>query len=149
MLQTLPPTHLQLHVCVTCHHHPILTGIYDFNIYQEHENEQDISTYVQGKLAMSSELTASRIPASITFHASGNFIWARLITERVLDLDLEGDGLEKIFEAVNFAPPPSLPTISRPSSKNGTSLFEIDPMDLLRREATVPERTALGHGNRT
>ena len=44
----------------------------------EHENKQDIATYVRDRLCVSRELKASEIPNLITDRAKGVFMWAHL-----------------------------------------------------------------------
>ncbi|KAI4862015.1 hypothetical protein F4820DRAFT_39340 [Hypoxylon rubiginosum] len=104
LLQTLPNTNLQCHICVTCRHYPVLDRDCPFEICPEHENAQDISTYVQGQFSGSSELAESPIPALITTGASGVFMWARLVVKQVLELDIEGAGLEEIKEQIKAIP---------------------------------------------
>lgn len=100
------PTSSQLRICFSCRHHPSLVlpkG--SSEIWLEHENNYDISTYVQSQLSSwtSSEHLAA-IQTDITNRASGVFLWARLIVARVLDLQAEGENWVKIREEVDQSP---------------------------------------------
>ncbi|KAJ4200308.1 hypothetical protein NW759_015885 [Fusarium solani] len=105
LLQGLPSTGSQFHICFTCRHYPILDQACQFEICLEDENRQDISTYVRAQLSVSRELTASTIPDLITRHAQGVFIWAYLVVEQILDLDNGGVGLKKIEDEIYSIPP--------------------------------------------
>ncbi|KAL6406195.1 hypothetical protein AUP68_10363 [Ilyonectria robusta] len=105
LLQRLPSTGSQFHICFTCRHYPILDQACQFEICFEDENRQDISTYVRAQLSVSRELTASTIPDLITKHAQGVFIWAYLVVDRILDLDNGGAGLKKIEDEIYSIPP--------------------------------------------
>ncbi|RYC80572.1 hypothetical protein BFJ63_vAg16546 [Fusarium oxysporum f. sp. narcissi] len=105
LLQGLPSTGSQFHICFTCRHYPILDQTCQSEICLEEENEQDISTYVRAQLSVSRELTASTIPELITNHAQGVFIWAYLVVDRILDLDNRGAGLREIEDEIYSIPP--------------------------------------------
>jgi hypothetical protein len=104
-IQNLPSTGLErLHICFSCRHYPTLHPDNTSEICLEHENGQDISTYVQTRLSTLHDPTASMIPDLITKRASGIFMWARLVVERVLHLERAGEGLQRIKEAVYAIP---------------------------------------------
>ncbi|RYP57864.1 hypothetical protein DL769_009241 [Monosporascus sp. CRB-8-3] len=105
LLRTLLPTGSQCRICLTCRHYPILSSGCEFEICPEHENKQDISTYVQVQLSESLDLIASPIPALITNGASGVFMWALLVVNQVLDLEREGAELEEIQAVVHSIHP--------------------------------------------
>ncbi|KAJ4180948.1 hypothetical protein NW759_017219 [Fusarium solani] len=105
LLQGLPSTGSQFHICFTCRHYPILDQACQLEICLEDENAQDISTYVRAQLSVSRELTASKIPDLIAKHAQGVFIWARLVVDRIVDLDNGGAGLKKIEDEIYSIPP--------------------------------------------
>ncbi|KAF9766559.1 hypothetical protein IL306_001018, partial [Fusarium sp. DS 682] len=105
LLQGLPSTGSQFHICFSCRHYPILDQACQFEICLEEENRQDISTYVRAQLSASRELTASMIPELITKHAQGVFIWAYLVVDQILDLDNGGAGLRKIEDEIYSIPP--------------------------------------------
>ncbi|EGU75419.1 hypothetical protein FOXB_14068, partial [Fusarium oxysporum f. sp. conglutinans Fo5176] len=105
LLQGLPFTGSQFHICFTCRHYPILDQTCQFEICLEEENRQDISTYVRAQLSVSYELTASMIPDLITKHAQGVFIWAHLVVDQILDLDNRGAGLREIKNEIYSNPP--------------------------------------------
>jgi ankyrin repeat protein len=108
-LGSQPTSPRQFRICFSCRHYPIL-GLHGadgsvFEICAEDENASDISTFVHGQLAQFSARTPSALPALITKRASGIFMWARLVVERILDLELEGSGLGKMEAAVRSTPP--------------------------------------------
>lgn len=76
-----------------------------FEIHAEDENQRDISTFVDDKLAAFRMRTSSTILALITERASGVFVWADLVVEQILDLEREGVGLKKMEAAVRSTPP--------------------------------------------
>jgi len=105
LLQELLSPDSQFRICFACRHYPILDRDFKFEICLEHENMQDISTYVMAQLSQSHRLTISMVPASITKRADGVFMWARLVVEDVLDLERQGTSLKKIENKVNAIPP--------------------------------------------
>lgn len=98
----------KLRVCLTCRHHPILRIQHPgtFIICPENENRDDISTYVQAKLSGDTSWgTWGWIQETITTQASGVFMWARLVVERVLVLKHEGASWKKIKAVIEQIPP--------------------------------------------
>ncbi|EFW98638.1 nacht and ankyrin domain containing protein [Grosmannia clavigera kw1407] len=83
------------HVCFTCRHYPILSLDGGFQICVEHENGQDISTYVHDRLS------SSRIsPELIIQRANGVFLWCRLVLDKIIPGEMDGDGdIEKQIES--------------------------------------------------
>ena len=107
LLRELPSTSSQLHICFTSRHYPVLGPMdYGFEICLEVENSEDISTYLQSQLStcVKSEILAIIIP-DIMERASGNFRWARLLTQRVLHLERMGEGWEAIEVEINATLP--------------------------------------------
>ncbi|KLJ05924.1 hypothetical protein EMPG_10632 [Blastomyces silverae] len=104
LLRTLPPTTSQSHIFVTCRHFPILDRDCEFEVCPEHENKEDIATFVRDQLSCSPMLTASPIPALISSRASGVFLWARLVVDKVKDLDRQRAGLKKIKAEIHSIP---------------------------------------------
>jgi hypothetical protein len=108
LLKRLPPHSAglgQFRICFSCRHYPILDA--DDSVLEicvERENYDDISTFVDDQLATFRAQTSSTIPALITKGASGVFLWARLVVERVLNLELDGVGLNKIEAEVRSTP---------------------------------------------
>lgn len=94
----------RFHIFFTCRHYPILTLEDTYEICLEDQTSGDISTLVHTKLAAFQKRTKSRIPALITDRASGVFLWASLVTDQVLTLDREGEGVTEIEEAVSAIP---------------------------------------------
>lgn len=108
LLRSLPTGSIglrQSRICFSCRHYPILDLDGIFEICLEDENRKDISTFVDDQLGAFRARTTSAIPAMITERASGVFMWARLVVEKVLDLEREGAGLNKIEAAVHSIPP--------------------------------------------
>ena len=106
-LQTPSLIHSRFHICFTCRHYPILDTVNASEMSLEHENKQDISTYVRDRLSISRELTASGIPDLITDRAEGVFMWARLVVQRILTLERRRIG-SKVIEKEVYAIPPDL-----------------------------------------
>ncbi|KAI3324731.1 hypothetical protein HD806DRAFT_53878 [Xylariaceae sp. AK1471] len=106
LLRELPPTDSQFHICFTCRHYPILDLDYGLEICLEHENKEDISSYIEAQFSMQK---ASMIPAAtrktIMDRASGVFMWARLVIKRVLALERKGMEWEAIEAEIKTIPP--------------------------------------------
>jgi ankyrin repeat protein len=95
----------RFHVCFTCRHYPILDPYCAFNICVDDENQKDVSTYVQARFSTSHVQMPSGIPAFIADRASGIFLWAVLVVNRVLQLEREGAGLKEIEAEICSIPP--------------------------------------------
>ncbi|PTB52198.1 hypothetical protein M431DRAFT_522241 [Trichoderma harzianum CBS 226.95] len=108
LLKKLPPhpAHIHFHICFTCRHYPILSSQDLFEICLEMENKNDIATYVQSELQLSSfeEPTAFVIRSLIIVRACGVFLWARLVAQQVRDLELNGAGSNKIEKTIRRIP---------------------------------------------
>lgn len=108
LLEKLPPhpawTHI--HICFTCRHYPILSSRGLLEIWLEMENKNDIYTYVQSELKLSSfeEPIPSVIQNLIIARASGVFLWARLVAQQAQDLELNGAGANKIEKTIRSIP---------------------------------------------
>ncbi|EJT68848.1 hypothetical protein, variant [Gaeumannomyces tritici R3-111a-1] len=105
LLRSPPSLGLQFRVCFTCRHYPILALDCAFEICLEHQNREDISTYVRNQLSTFSKRTSSTIPALITNRAQGVFMWVRLVVKQILDLDRQGEELRAIEAAIQSIPP--------------------------------------------
>ncbi|KAI3340068.1 hypothetical protein F4824DRAFT_433756 [Ustulina deusta] len=105
LLQESPHTNSKFHICFTCRHYPVVDLRYGFEICPELENKEAIFAYVQNQL--SAEI-ASAIPRTIlekvTKRASGVFMWTCLVTQRIIDRELEGIGWGKIEAEINDIP---------------------------------------------
>ncbi|KAJ2977210.1 hypothetical protein NUW58_g7879 [Xylaria curta] len=99
-----PPSNTRFHICFTCRHYPILALDHGLEICLEHENGNDIFTYLHDKLGITKTRIPEKIIKRITQRASGVFIWTRLVIERILDLEREGMGWEEIEAEVNVIP---------------------------------------------
>jgi hypothetical protein len=75
-----------------------------FEIRPENENRKDISTYVDNQLSPAGMTAASKIPFMIIAGASGVFLWARLVVDIALKLDLEGRELAEIEGEIQRIP---------------------------------------------
>ncbi|KAK3896603.1 hypothetical protein C8A05DRAFT_48407 [Staphylotrichum tortipilum] len=96
----------QFRICFSCRHYPILDLDESmFGICAEDENQRDISTFVDDRLATFRTRTSSTIPALIKEGASGVFLWACFVVEQVLRLECKGAGLEKMENTVRSTPP--------------------------------------------
>ncbi|RYP05532.1 hypothetical protein DL764_003709 [Monosporascus ibericus] len=106
LLKSLPLTAVErLHICFSCRHYPIpadLDGALE--ICLEHENGKDISTYVQARLSEAHVRKAPTILDRITARASGVFMWARLVVERVLSLERQRAGWNRIEIVIQSIP---------------------------------------------
>ncbi|KAK7397766.1 hypothetical protein QQX98_012867, partial [Neonectria punicea] len=102
LLQKLPSTGSKARICFTSRHYPIVYSDYGLDICLENENKQDISTYVQVRLEPSIPAT---IQEMITRRASGVFMWARLVLDRILALERKGLGWKMIQEEIDKIPP--------------------------------------------
>jgi hypothetical protein len=96
LVQKLPPTASQLSICFTCRHYPILALGCGLEICADHENEQDITTYIREQLTRDGR-TRSQIADTIISRASGSFQRASLVIKRVLGLEREGKGTKIIM----------------------------------------------------
>ncbi|KAF2184913.1 hypothetical protein K469DRAFT_633216, partial [Zopfia rhizophila CBS 207.26] len=105
LLQRLPSTTSQFGICFTCRHYPILEFDDGLAICVEQENEGDIATYVQARLSVLRIRSTSVILHEITARAEGVFLWARLVVERVLELERKGVGLRRIRPEIQRMPP--------------------------------------------
>ncbi|RYP57435.1 hypothetical protein DL770_010675 [Monosporascus sp. CRB-9-2] len=106
LLKSLPSAAVgRLHICFSCRHYPIpadLDGALE--ICLENENGKDISTYVQARLSEAHVRKAPMILDRITARASGVFMWARLVVERVLSLERQRAGWNKIETVIQSIP---------------------------------------------
>jgi hypothetical protein len=102
LVQKLPNTNSQLHICFTRRHFPPLDLDYVFEICVKTKNRKDISTYIKA------ELPTPRIPdiirEIITGYALGLFIWVHLVISRVLHLERRFVGWKAIEAQINAIP---------------------------------------------
>ncbi|KAF4954612.1 hypothetical protein FSARC_12052 [Fusarium sarcochroum] len=105
LLEGLSSTSSHFRICFTCRQYPILDPACPFEICLEDANRRDISTYVRSQLSASRMLRESTIPSLITKRAEGVFMWARLVVEKALRLDNDGEALKRIEEAIYDVPP--------------------------------------------
>ncbi|EEU38815.1 uncharacterized protein NECHADRAFT_22508, partial [Fusarium vanettenii 77-13-4] len=86
-----PSARSKLRICFACRHYPIESSEGGFEMCTEDENSRDILTYVRARLSDFQNPTALALPDLITERSSGLFIWARLVVDRILDLELADD----------------------------------------------------------
>jgi hypothetical protein len=101
LLQASKSNTTKLHICFTCRHYPKLHQEIDFQVCLESENRDDISTWVKAKLP-SADLEL--ISDLIIDQAAGVFMWARLVVERIRDLQINGYGKKKMRETLDVIP---------------------------------------------
>jgi ankyrin repeat protein len=107
LLNSLQPSYSslkQFRICFACRHYPILDTDGMFEIRLENENRKDISTYVNNRLSPTDMTATSKIPSMIISRASGVFLWACLVVDITLNLELEGRGLAEIEEEIQRIP---------------------------------------------
>ncbi|RSL50986.1 hypothetical protein CEP54_011650 [Fusarium duplospermum] len=105
LIKNLPPTTYQFRICFSCRHYPILQLDYGSAICMEHENMRDIAAFVHAQLSTSHIRSTFEIADTISRRASGVFMWARLVVERVLALELGGEGLKNMEAEIQRIPP--------------------------------------------
>ncbi|EFR03973.1 sex-determining protein fem-1 [Nannizzia gypsea CBS 118893] len=95
-----PSSHFQFRVCFSCRHYPIQVLDYGSIICVEEENTKDISTYVHTELSW----IPDDIREIIISHASGVFMWVRLIGEEIDSSLGRGEDWEMIRKNIMSAP---------------------------------------------
>ncbi|KAF5674689.1 nacht ankyrin containing protein [Fusarium denticulatum] len=107
-----PETSFKFRTCFTCRNYPRLALRYGCEIIIDKEVEQDISTYVKEKFLTQKAQIPPNIMETITHRAKGIFLWARLVSERVInrmmdnwkwdsieaEIDLIPDELDQLYE---------------------------------------------------
>ncbi|PKS06789.1 hypothetical protein jhhlp_006864 [Lomentospora prolificans] len=92
------------HICFTCRPCPILRAYCELEICLEHENKEDISTYVDTELSDFSG-PVPNIPNLITERANGVFMWARLVVDQAIAFEYEGRTMQQIKEKIYSVSP--------------------------------------------
>ena len=111
LLKKVPSAPIRPRICVSCRHYPILDPNCKISICPEDKNSQDISIYVQSRLDNSPALAKVPIPeltnlsTLIAKRASGVFMWARLVIDRVSDAYRKGKRQKEIGEMIKSTPP--------------------------------------------
>ena len=96
-------------ICFSCRHYPILAHNNGLNICVEDENYDDIKLYVdetlQGALRSPSQVKDLEVlKSNIAQKSSGVFLWATLITPRVVEQFNEGKPLEMVLATLKIVP---------------------------------------------
>ncbi|KAG4276859.1 hypothetical protein FPRO04_14258 [Fusarium proliferatum] len=102
-----PSSRSQLHICFSCRHYPVQDWESGFEVHTEQENRQDIVTYTRTQLSGYKNPALSPLPDIIAQSSKGLFIWARLVVNQILDLDLEGNpnsAMEMISKSMDRLP---------------------------------------------
>ncbi|KAJ4020361.1 hypothetical protein NW761_014685 [Fusarium oxysporum] len=94
----------QFRICFTCRHYPILNLDSALQICIENENYKDIAIFVDSRFSSFHERTGSKIAEFISQHAEGVFLWACLVVGKVLSLERERIGIERIEAEVRMVP---------------------------------------------
>ena len=102
-IQKAPPTPSQFCICFTCRHYPVLALDYGLEICVEDQNNQNIATYVLRELTDVNH-NRGEIAGTIISRASGIFLWAHLLIDRVLKLELEGKDRKQIEKEIQSVP---------------------------------------------
>jgi ankyrin repeat protein len=93
-----------LRLCFSCRYYPVFTTDATSEIRLEELNGDDIKTFVDSQFD-SLQYIPSTIPKKITKNAAGIFIWARLVVEKILELDRQGRSPKYLERAVESIPP--------------------------------------------
>lgn len=101
LIQGLPIS-AKFRFCFSSRHYPVLAQDFNVNICLEDENLGDISEFVKTELSI---FRTDPIPDLIIQRSGGIFMWARLTTERVLELSLEGKDQTEIEAHIKGVPP--------------------------------------------
>lgn len=140
-----PSARLQLHICFACRHYPVQSWEGGFEICTEDENRQDILTYVGAQLSGFQNPTKLALPELITKRSKGLFIWARLVVDRILDLELADDpnSAEQLIHMIIDTLPRDLNTlyaeIVRDVEKTPVSLKMMQWISCARRPLSLDE----------
>ncbi|KAL2121800.1 hypothetical protein VTJ04DRAFT_2255 [Mycothermus thermophilus] len=93
-----------LRLCFSCRYYPVFITDSTSEIRLEELNGDDIKTFVDSQFD-SLQHIPSTIPRKITENAAGIFIWARLVVEKILELDRQGYSPKSLERAVDSIPP--------------------------------------------
>ncbi|RSM04794.1 hypothetical protein CDV31_009885 [Fusarium ambrosium] len=135
----------KLHICFACRHYPVQSWEGGFEICTEHENRQDILTYVRARLSDFQNPTTLALPDLITERSDGLFIWARLVVDRILDLELVDDpnGADQLIIKIIDTLPQNLNTlyaeIVRNTEQTSASLRLMQWISYARRPLSLDE----------
>lgn len=102
----------RLSICFSCRHYPVIAVNNGLEIRVDENNRNGIARYVSGKLNSAIAVLHSKVPpvwteslsSDITKRASGSFIWAVLVVERVVEYLLSGSPLAEIPGVLNELP---------------------------------------------
>ncbi|RTE83878.1 hypothetical protein BHE90_001659 [Fusarium euwallaceae] len=140
-----PPTRSKLRICFACRHYPVQSWEGGLEICTEHENKRDILTYLRARLSDFQMPGTLALPDLITERSDGLFIWARLVVDRILDLDLADDpnNAELVINKIIDTLPRDLNTlyaeIVRNAEKTSASLKMVRWISCARRPLSLDE----------
>ncbi|EEY18517.1 ankyrin repeat domain-containing protein [Verticillium alfalfae VaMs.102] len=92
----------RLSVCCSCRYYPNVIPECDIKIHLQKENRNDIIKYVQHRL--STATSDPHLEDLVSTRANGSFMWARLVSEQVLELTRQGETLRKIYAEIERLP---------------------------------------------
>ncbi|KAJ4249835.1 hypothetical protein NW762_012178 [Fusarium torreyae] len=104
-IQEIPNSNIPFRICFACRKYPRLSFKYGRDIILDRKNEQDIFTYLKTKLSTQTSRIPVGIEELIASRASGIFLLARLIAERVITRMLDGRTWDEIQAEISTAPP--------------------------------------------
>ncbi|KZL84934.1 ankyrin repeat-containing protein [Colletotrichum incanum] len=101
LLSSLPSTDLQLSVCFSCRHYPIIELDGGGTITLDEENNGDIDVYVQDRLSSDHD---SDIQSLLSRRAQGVFMWAHIVVDRILQMKRRGEPPGRIKREIERVP---------------------------------------------
>ncbi|EPS29040.1 hypothetical protein PDE_03987 [Penicillium oxalicum 114-2] len=102
LLSSLPLEDSRLGICFSCRHYPILDLDRGSTIVLDRQNTADIATFVQASFS-TSDIDA-QMQEEIYSRAQGVFLWARLVVERVLQMEREAEPKGSIKAEIERVP---------------------------------------------
>jgi ankyrin repeat protein len=103
LISKVPQTSSNFSICFSCRHYPILNIDGGLEVCVDHENGEDISTFVQSKL-QSYHFGNSKLGDLIVDKASGVFLWASLVVGSVSKLQRRGYCINRIETEIQHIP---------------------------------------------
>ncbi|WYZ38338.1 hypothetical protein EsH8_III_000252 [Colletotrichum jinshuiense] len=101
VLSGLSSADLQLSVCFSCRHYPIIELEGGSTILLDAENNGDIDLYVRGRLSSDQH---SEIQGILSQRAQGVFMWAHIVVDRVLQMKRRGEPPGRIMREIERVP---------------------------------------------
>ncbi|KAJ5633371.1 hypothetical protein N7490_009710 [Penicillium lividum] len=101
---------LNLQVCISCRHYPIMESAQTVAIHVEDHNQDDIATYIKDMLLetefgdVSSQEMRKILVEELAQHAKGVFQWAHLIIPLIKQKIIEGESISDIRDWLGEVP---------------------------------------------